>query len=103
MSKIALVAKLTCKEGSRDAAVEILSKQVAALECEVGTEVYSLNVDKGDEVTIWFFELYTDKEALVAHGSSEVMKANGPLLAPLLDGRPEITRLTPIVAKGLTL
>lgn len=103
MSKIALIAKLTCKEGSRDAAVEILSKQVAAIESEVGTEVYSLNVDKADEVTIWFFELYTDKEALVAHGASEVMKANGPLLAPLLAGRPELFRLTPVAAKGLNL
>jgi quinol monooxygenase YgiN len=50
---------------------------------------------------VWFYELYRDGDALAAHGGSEAMKAMGPPLASLLAGRPELTFLTPVRAKGL--
>jgi quinol monooxygenase YgiN len=103
MSKRAVLAKLTCKEGSRDAAVEVLKGQVAAVAGETGTEVYALHVDDADAVTIWFYELYTDAEALKFHGGTEAMKALGPQIAPHLAGRPELIMLTPMAAKGLAV
>jgi quinol monooxygenase YgiN len=103
MSKLAVLAKLTCKEGSRDAAVAVLQNQVAAVAGESGTEIYALHVDNSDDVTIWFYELYVDKDALAFHGATEAMKALGPNIAPHLAGRPELTMLTPIAAKGLNV
>ena len=103
MSKVAVVAKLTCKEGSRDAAVAVLAAQVALVSDESGTEVYALHLDDTDTVTVWFYELYVDAESLAFHGQTENMKALGPKLAGLMAARPEITRLTPVTAKGLSV
>ena len=103
MSKLAVLAKLTCKEGSRDAAVEILTAQVAAVADESGTEIYALHVDNKDANTIWFYEMYVDADALAFHGQTEAMKALGPKLAPHMAGRPELTMLSPVAAKGLSL
>jgi quinol monooxygenase YgiN len=101
MSKIAVLAKLVTLPGMRADVIEILSAQVAAVADEAGTEVYALHVDPADEVTVWFYELYVDKAALDFHGTTDAMKALGPKLAGKLGGRPELTLLTPVVAKGL--
>ncbi|WP_304180031.1 putative quinol monooxygenase [Phenylobacterium aquaticum] len=38
-------------------------------------------------------ELYTDQDALTAHGQTEYFKAAGPKMGPCLGGRPEIELL----------
>ena len=101
MSKIAVLAKITTAEGKRDEVVAIFAGHVAAVDAEPGTEVYALHTSPADEVTIWFYEIYTDKACLDAHSGSDAMKALNPKLKGLLAGRPEITVLTPVVAKGL--
>ena len=50
---------------------------------------------------LWFYELYADQDALQAHSTSAAMKALGPVLAPLMGGRPEMTFLKPLGGKGL--
>jgi quinol monooxygenase YgiN len=50
---------------------------------------------------VWFYELYSDMDGLTAHGTSDAMKAIGPELTALMAGRPELTFLTPVRAKGL--
>lgn len=101
MSNVAVIAKITCKEGMRDDALALFKAHVQFVNSEAGTLIYALNVDSKDEVTIWFYELYADAAALAVHGAGDAMKAMGPRLAPCLAGRPEIHVLTPIVAKGL--
>lgn len=101
MSKIALLAKITAAEGKRDEVVAIFAAHVAAVAAEAGTEVYALHTSPADDVTIWFYELYTDKDGLDAHSTSEGMKALNPKLKGLLAGRPELIMLTPVAAKGL--
>ena len=54
-----------------------------------------------EQSAIYFYERYTDQAALAAHGSSDAMKAVGPKLKGLTAGRPEITMLTPVAAKGV--
>lgn len=100
-AKIAVLAKLTAAEGKRDELVALFSTHVQAVEAETGTQVYALHVDTADDVTVWFYEVYTDKASLDAHGTSEAMKALGPKLKGLMAGRPELTMLKPIAAKGL--
>lgn len=103
MSKIAVIAKLTAAEGKRGEAVAVLSAQVGLVNEETGTEIYALHTDDSDEVTIWFYELYSDAESLANHSGSPAMAALGPKLAGLMAARPQIMRLSPVTAKGLTL
>lgn len=104
MSKVGVIAKLTTVEGKRDEVVEILASQgVPVADDEPGTEIYAAHVDTGDEVTIWYYELYADAGALEAHMKNPAMKDVGAALVGLLDGRPEIHVLGPVAAKGLDL
>jgi quinol monooxygenase YgiN len=101
MAKVAVVAKMVAVEGKRDELVKVLKDLFSATQGEAGTEVYAMHTDAADEVTVWFYELYTDQDAMMAHGTSEAMKAAGAQFRGLLIGRPEISFLTPVVAKGV--
>ncbi len=101
MSGPALLAKLTSKPGERAALTDVLQKLVGGVEDEPGTLVYILHHDAADESVVWFYERYDSQESFDAHGKSDVMKAVGPELAPLMDGRPELTFLSVIGGKGL--
>ena len=68
---------------------------------EEGTEIYILNWDRKDENVAYIYELYTDKDALKSHGSSEAMQALQGALAGILAGAPELIMLTPDSGKGL--
>ena len=50
---------------------------------------------------MYFYELYTDQDALTAHGTSDRFKEIGKGLRDLAGGRPELTILTPVIGKGL--
>ena len=100
MSGPAVIAKLTSKPGERDALTEVLRKLVAGTESEPGTLTYILHHDAKDGDVLWFYESYESQEAFEAHGKSETMATVGPELAPFLGGRPELTFLSVVAAKG---
>ena len=103
MSKIALIAKLTAADGKADDMKTALTELIGAANSEAGLEVYSAHqVDDQPEV-FWFFELYRDEAALGVHGKEEPMRGAMRALGSLLAGRPEVTRMTPVAAKGLDL
>ena len=97
-----MVAKMTAVEGKRDELVGTLDRLLEGVAGEDGTEVYAMHLDAADADVVWFYELYTDMDALTVHGGSETMQAVGPDLSALLAGRPEMSFLTPVRAKGLT-
>lgn len=101
MSKISLIAKLTAADGKVDELKSALDVLVAAADEEDGLEIYSAHADPNDESAFYFFELYTDQEALDVHGKGEAMAAAMGAMGGLLAGRPEITLLSPLVAKGM--
>ena len=68
---------------------------------EAGLEIYSAH--KGADNNYWFFELYTDQAALDVHGKGDGMKAAMGKFGGLLGGRPEITMMEPVVAKGIDI
>ncbi len=104
MSKPALIAKITAAEGKRDELIAACQKMIDYVTAsEPGTEVYVLHTDGKDENVVWYYELYSDKDALTTHGTSEAMAAFGKEIAPLLGGKTEITRLSPVSGKGLAL
>lgn len=101
MSKISLLAKLTAAEGKADELVVAVQNLVDAADEEPGLEVYSANADQNEPSTIYFFEVYTDQAALDLHGKGDRMKEAMGALVGLLAGRPEVTMLNPVAAKGL--
>lgn len=104
MSKISIIAKITAQDGKRDELIAAFGRMLDHVQAaEPGTEVYMLHTDNADANVCWFYELYTDGEAAKAHGTSDMMKSVGKDLAPLLAGRPEITMVTPVGGKGLSL
>lgn len=104
MSKLTLIAKLTAGEGKADDLRAALENMIVCAEEEPGLEIYSVHADDADANVFYFFEMYTDQAALDVHGKGERMKAAmGSLGGGLLGGRPEVTMLTPIAAKGLDL
>lgn len=101
MSKISLIAKLTAADGKADELRAALANMIVAAEEEAGLEIYSAHVDSSDANVFYFFELYADQAALDVHGKGDGMKAAMGALGGLLGGRPEVTMMSPVVAKGL--
>ena len=101
MAQVSVIAKLVAKEGKRDELVEQLSKLVAAVEDEPGTLVYSVNLSTTDPEVVYFFELYTDKDALALHGKGEAFAAAGAGMGGLLGAKPELYMCELATAKGL--
>jgi quinol monooxygenase YgiN len=101
MSKVAVIAKIPAKPGKRDELVAALQAALDNAEGEADTLKYILHEDASDPDVVWFYELYTNQEALVAHGTSDAFKAIGASLRDLAAGRPELTMLKPVGGKGL--
>lgn len=101
MSKIALIAKLTAADGKADELEAAIANVVQAAEEEPGLEVYAAH-KVGDQPGIfYFYELYSDGDALGVHGKGDRMRAAMGAFAGLLAGRPEVTMMSPVGAKGL--
>jgi quinol monooxygenase YgiN len=96
-----VIAKLVAKEGKRVELVEKLSKLVAATEAEPGTLVYSVNLSTTEPELVYFYELYTDKDALAVHGKSDAFAAAGAGMGDLLAAKPELYMCELATAKGL--
>lgn len=103
MSKISLIAKLTAAEGKATELKAALENMIPAAEEEAGLEIYSVHADTADSNVFYFFELYADQGALDVHGKGDDMAAAMGALKGLLGGRPEVTMLSPVAAKGLSL
>ena len=102
-SKISLIAKLTVAEGKADELKSALADLIAAADEEAGLEVYSAHQDANDPSIFYFFEVYEGQDALAVHGKGDKMKAGMRALGGMLAGAPEVTMMTPVVAKGLDL
>ncbi len=101
MSKVGTIAKLTARPGKRDELTTAFKVLLDAVQEESGTLIYILHSDNSEEDVLWFYELYTDNDALGAHRAGDTFKSIGGSLGPLLAGRPEMHRLTPVGGKGL--
>ena len=102
MSKISLIAKLTCAEGKNAEFEAALGDMITASNEEAGLEIYSAH-RVNDSDTYFFFELYTDGEALAIHGKGDGMKSAMKAIGAFMGGAPEVSVMTPIVAKGLDI
>jgi len=102
MAQTSLFVKMVFQPGTRDEGVEILSSMLPQVETEPGTLVYSFHLDSGDENTVWIFELYTDGDALAAHGGSDAIAAMFGKIGGLFAEPPVMTVTIPVGGnKGL--
>lgn len=101
MSKISLIAKLKAADDKVDDIKTALAGAIAAADEEPGLTVYSASQDQNDETVFYFFELYESAEAFEVHGKGDGMKAAMKAIGACLAGRPEVTLMNPVVAKGL--
>ena len=102
-AKVSIIAKLTTAAESADDLEAALATMVEAANEEAGLEIYSVFKDPNEPGIYWFFELYTDGEALKVHGKGDGMRAAMGAVGGLLSSPPEVRILTPVVAKGLDL
>ncbi len=103
MTKLSLIAKLTAAEGKVDELKAALANLIEAADEESELEVYSAHQSQDDPNVFYFFELYTSESSLETHGKGEKMKAAMGAMGGLLGGRPEVTKLDPVAAKGLDI
>lgn len=103
MSKTVTIAKLPLKPGARDDFVKAFNTMFTTVNEEAGTLLYALHLDDNNPDLVWVYELYADEAALVAHGSSEGMKAGMAAFGPYLAEGVELIRATPVAAKGFDL
>ena len=103
MAELSVIARIEAQPGKGDELAAAAQEMVAAVEAEAGTLVYALNRSIKEPDVLWFYELYTDSDALKAHGTSDAMKAFQVKIADLVAPGTKIHRLTPVAAKGVKL
>ena len=98
---VAALVRVPAKPGKRDELVAALQAAIDNANTEDDTRLYIVHTNDADPDAVLFYELYTNEAAMVAHGTSDAFKAIGASLRDVAGGRPEITRLTPVIGKGL--
>jgi len=100
-NKVAVFARIPAQPGKRDELVKAMQAAIDNAHSEAGTLTYILHTDDKEPDAVFFYEIYTDQEALAAHGSSDFMKEFGKSMRDLAGGRPELQILKPVSGKGL--
>jgi len=101
MPSVSVIARIPVRPAKRAEFLAILNRAVTAAEHEQGTKHYLLHYDAKDENVIWAYEMCDDQADLDAHMSSDVLKDLLAAMPSCIDGRPELTLVTPIGGKGL--
>lgn len=93
---VALIAKMKIKEGKMDEASELFRGLVPKVGEEEGTVGYAVCRDKANPDLLVVVERYRDREAIQAHSSTPHFKEFSTAVAPLLDGKIELSILEEI-------
>jgi quinol monooxygenase YgiN len=92
---VVVVANLTVKPESVDAARDILTRSVEEVHDEPGCQLYSLH-QTGE--TFVFVEQWADEDALKTHSAAPAVGKMFAAIGEHLAGSPDIKLLTPVVA-----
>ncbi len=90
---VAVIAKMKIKEGKMDEATELFRGLVPKVGQEEGTVGYALCRDSRNPDLLVVIERYRDKEAIQAHSSTPHFKEFSVAVAPLLDGKMDLSIL----------
>ncbi len=100
MSQVAIVARVTVKEGKAEQYVAAFAPLLEQARKEPGTLLYAVHRSKDDPDLFWTTEIYADEAAFAAHGASEVHAAATPVFTELI-ARAEVIIGETLMAKGL--
>ena len=92
-NELTVIAELVAAPGRREELIAILAPLFDAAADEPGTLGYAMYLDVQDKDTVWFHERYESKEALLAHGASQVLAQVTEAMTPVL-ARPADIRVT---------
>lgn len=96
---VVLIASLPIAEGKVEEAVSALNRCATAVhQEEEGVLRYALHRDTANPNRLVMIEVYDDQAALEAHGKTPHLQELMGALKGLLDGRPEMSVLSPIPA-----
>ena len=99
--KVAVLARIPAQPGKRDELVKALQAAIDNANTEAGTLLYILHTDDKEPDAVFFYELYTDQDALTPTARATRSRSSASRLRDLAGGRPELTILTPVIGKGL--
>lgn len=93
---LTVVAEIVAKPGSEDELRDILISVVEPTRKEEGCIQYDLHVSTNEPGRFFFYENWTDGEALKRHAGSEHIRAMGAAARLLVDGPSRIVTCTRI-------
>jgi (4S)-4-hydroxy-5-phosphonooxypentane-2,3-dione isomerase len=100
VSHVAIVARVTVKEGKADEYIAAFAPLLEQAEKEPGTLLYAVHRSKDDPYVFWTTEVYADDDAFAAHSASEVHAAASPVFTELIAAADVMIGET-LMAKGL--
>jgi (4S)-4-hydroxy-5-phosphonooxypentane-2,3-dione isomerase len=100
VSQVAIVARITVKEGRTEQYLAAFTPLLEQARKEPGTLLYAIHRSKDDPQVFWTTEIYADDAAFAAHSASEVHAAASPVFTELIAGADVMIGET-LMAKGL--
>ena len=100
MSQVAILARVTVKEGKAGQYLATLAPLLEQARKEPGTLLYAVHRSADDPDVFWTTEVYADDAAFAAHSATEVHAAATPVFTELIAGAEVIIGET-VMAKGL--
>ena len=101
MSHVAIVARVTVKEGKADEYVAAFAPLLEQAKTEPGTLLYAVHRSNDDPHVFWTTEVYADDDAFAAHSASEVHAAASPMFTELIAAA-DVAIGETLMAKGLS-
>jgi len=101
VSHVAIVARVTVKEGKADEYVAAFAPLLEQARREPGTLLYAVHRSNDDPHVFWTTEVYADDDAFAAHRASEVHAAASPVFTELIAAADVVIGET-LMAKGLS-
>jgi len=101
VSHVAIVARVTVKEGKADEYVAAFAPLLEQAKREPGTLLYAVHRSNDDPHVFWTTEVYADDDAFAAHRAREVHAAASPVFTELIAAADVVIGET-LMAKGLS-
>jgi quinol monooxygenase YgiN len=99
----AMVGKLIAQPGKRDALIEILLHAADVVAQVPGCHAYIVNEDIANEICVWVFEMWDDKEAHDMSLKDERVRSLIAGAMPLMGGAPDGAELRVMGGLGIIL
>jgi autoinducer 2-degrading protein len=100
VSHVAIVARVTVKEGKANDYIGAFAPLLEQAEKEPGTLLYAVHRSKDNPHVFWTTEVYADDDAFAAHRASDVHAAASPVFTELIAAS-DVTIGETLMAKGL--